>query len=254
MLLLAALASAAPPHPDGWAVTTGLSTDVPVDISLGVRLEMPGRLYTQASLGVVPRPYVQLANEASMALFPESYSEDNATLVEEALSSSVLLRLHAGWRPLPAHGWTFGGGVAYAALGGDATGAELVAGLAGVSSPRPTSGSATIEADARVLLLEVATGWDLPLWRGLVLRPGLGWSFTVWARSDLEPAFEVRPAAQRALDELEAQGEAYLDETFRRYVHPPRVSLALGWRFGGGRPSTADASDLPIDPVHVPAP
>ena len=83
-----------------------------------------------------------------------------------------------------------------------------------------------------MLLVEVDTGWDIRLHKGLTLRPSLGWSFSVWARSDLEPAFDVRPVFQPALDELEREGEAYIDQTFTAYVHPPRVGLALGWRFG----------------------
>lgn len=240
--LLAGLAVAAPASGDEpWTLTPEVGTEVPLAVDVGLRLETPYRLRLRLGVGVLPGPYVALANDVALALFPEGYDEQTAILVESALTDALLLRARASWRPARKAGFTFGSGVTYASLGGSATAAELLEGLLGVEVPDQDGGSTLdVDATAQVLLVDGALGWEIrpfkedhPL-RGLQIRPTLGWAFSVRARSELEPDFEVRPRAQPALDRLVDEGETYLDEVITAYVHPPLIGIQVGWRFPVG--------------------
>ncbi|MCB9671515.1 MAG: hypothetical protein H6734_18685, partial [Alphaproteobacteria bacterium] len=207
-----------------YTVTPAAVTEVPLMVGAGVRLETPPRIWVDAGVGVLPRSYVQLSNAVITRMFPDDYPESTATLVEESLASSLVLRGRLGWRPSARHGFGFGAGGTVATLGGSATGVELVEGITGVQVPTFGEDRLLVDARATVLLVDVGLDWAIPVWRQLVVRPALGWSFTAWAHTDLEPSTEPRfPPAQVAMDAVEAEGEAYLDTTFTRYVHPPWI-------------------------------
>lgn len=173
-----------------------------------------------------------LSNAAVTALFPTYYPAELAALVDQTLSNSVVVRTRVGWRPFPKHGWHFQTGYTVATLGGDLTGAEVVAVAAGVAPPDRDAALA-VDASATVGFVDIGTGWDFRVSRQLFVRPALGWSFAVNASTTLDPSVEARtPAARRALDELVQQGQVLLDDTFTSYVHPPWIAVSVGWRFG----------------------
>ncbi len=211
-------------------VTPEVGTEFPVSLQAGVRVALPARLRVGAAVGFLPRGYLQVANGAVTAMFPESYTEDTATLVEETLSSSLLLRARVAWQPSPRAGLTVGVGGTLATLGGGATAAELLEGLYGADLP-PSRRSEALEvaAAATVGMLDVELGWEITPWRRLQVRPVLGWTFTVAARSRLEAETDRSIAA---IETLEREGEAYLDDVLTSYVHPPWIGVHVGWTLG----------------------
>ncbi|MEZ4322344.1 MAG: hypothetical protein R3F61_33025 [Myxococcota bacterium] len=227
MLILALAAHAATP----WSVTPEIGTEVPLRVGAGVRVEGPGRIRAGLSGGFVPKGYVALANDATTALF-EGYTEEYATLVETALASSLIGRVDVGWRPHPRAGWWFAGGASLIGLGGEATAAELLEGLTGTELPRTAATPIVLTARATVVTLDVQTGWDIRVWRELVVRPLIGWSFTVSSHSRIEAdTTELPPRLASAVHTLEDEAATELDAVIEAYVHPPTVGLSVGWVF-----------------------
>jgi hypothetical protein len=218
-----------------WAVLPHIGTDVPFHVGLGVDVEAPFRLRAGVSAGYMPGPYVDLTNAVATGLFPAYYTEEIASIVDSTLDQSFVLRSRLGWRPFEKHGWHFGAGFTVAALGGDATAPELIAAVLDMEPPGDREPNLVVDARATVGFIDVGTGWDIPIWRDLFIRPALGWSFAVTSNTVLEPSIQPqRPAARESLDALVEAGEIYLDDTFTGYVHPPWIALSIGWRFGGG--------------------
>jgi hypothetical protein len=228
LVLVPISALAAPP-----TVRPEVTTTAPLAVGAGVLVEAGPRLRVATQIGVLPGPYVDGITTAIGALEP-SWTPEASALVEAALGPSAIWRTEAGWRPLPKLGLYGHGTYALAGLGGSATAAEIVE--AALGSPLPVQGlGRELEFDARATLhlLGVEVGWDQRLWRGLHLRAGLGWAFTVAASADIAAPDEVRRLGQRAVAEAEAEAGAWLGEVLRSYAHPPTVTVAVGWAFGG---------------------
>lgn len=222
--LLVALAHATP------EVRIEAGTDIPLAVSGGVLVEAGPRLRLRASAGVLPEAYADLANDTAAALF-DSYAEPYPTLVDIALDKAWVVRVHAGWRPAAELGLYLHTGVTSLQASGGTTAAELVEAVTDAGLPRrvPRDGI-TLDAREGAWLLDLEAGWDQPLGEHLSLRAGLGWSFSVAANAHL--AGTIEPAAlQPTLDAIAAEGELEIERATRRYVHPPSLALALGWRF-----------------------
>ena len=230
LLVTVAIASASE-----WAVLPHIGTDVPLHVGAGVDVEAPFRLRAGSSAGFMPGGYVDLTNTVVTGLFPTYYPEELAAIVDSVLTRSFVVRTRLGWRPFPKHGWHFGAGFTVATLGGDATAPELLAAVSGADWDVEREPNLVLDARSTVGFVDVGTGWDIPVWKQLFVRPALGWSFAVTANTTFESNVEPRaPAARESLDELVETGEVFLDDTFTSYVHPPWISLSVGWRFGVG--------------------
>ncbi len=206
-------------------------TTAPLTVGLGLLAEGGPRLRVGTSLGVLPGPYVDGINGA-IAAFVDSWDDGERQLVEDTLTSSVVWQLHAGWRP--AGGFVVSGGSQLVTLGGASTTADLVTGLTDAELP-PGFEGAPLTASATLFLLGAELGWDQRVWQGLHVRAGVGWSFTVTSSTHIT-AQSDRILGDAVLDGLAAAGEVYLDDTFRKYAHPPTATLAVGWAFGDPTP------------------
>lgn len=218
---------------DAIEIRPEIVTTAPMHVGADVLVEVGPRIRGSVGAGVMPRPYVAGINWA-IALFVPEWDEDEKTLVANTLSSSLVVPVRAGWRPFPKLGATVEGGYTLVTLGGESTAAELLEGLAGAELPDdPRLGGEALEfsATATLHLVGIELGWDQKLWRGLHLRGGLGWSFTVASTTDIEPEFETGPLVEVVTDELELYGETFLDDTFEGYAHPPTLTIATGWSF-----------------------
>lgn len=213
------------------SVRVEVGTTAPLDVGVGALAEAGPRLRLGTSVGVMPGPYVDGIN-AAIALFTPGWGEDEQRLVDDTLRSSLVWQANAGWRP--AAGFVVQADSTVVTLGGASTTAALVSALSEASLP-PGFEGAELDATATLWLLGGELGWDQAVWRGLHLRGGLGWSFTVASRTTIT-ADRAGFLGDRALDALAVGGAAYLDDTFRRYAHPPTARLALGWAFGPGAP------------------
>jgi len=222
-----------------WRLRPELLTDAPIHLGAGALLELPGRVRVHTALGWLPEPYVELINSGVSAL-DDGYSDAEAELVQGALQRSLVWRTQVGWRPMSDRGLYLHLGYALVTLGGGTTAEELLEGLTGkgfeettagpLRGGQPSASGRTFSAGSTLHLLGVETGWEWSLWRSLWLRAGLAWSFTVGAKATVEADFEARTAAGRVLlADLEQASEQYLEDTYRSYVHPPSLVLALGW-------------------------
>ena len=225
-----------------------LLTDAPVQIGLGGLIEGPYRIRLATSLGWMPTPYIQGINAATTAL-DTGYTEANAELVEATIQNSLVWSTRLGWRPFPQRGFYVHGGYTLIGFGGGATTRALIEGLTGVEAEeRQTTRQRSreplyIDAAARLQLFSLELGWEWAIWRpvetqesnqarSLLLRVALGWSYTFAARAQLEAQSSGRrPFVEESLRRLEAAGEAYLVDLSESYLHPPSLTLALGYRF-----------------------
>jgi len=215
-----------------WTAALGAGTDFPVAIGVHAHVEAPMRLRLSTSLGLLPVPYVGAINAFVVAV--GGYDDNTADLVRSALKSSLIWRTHAGYRPFSRLGLYFEGGYGLVALGGSATGPELVEGLTGRTIPaNATRGGTARSYDVASVLhmLDVEVGYEVTLAPHVQLRLALGGAFTIASATNIEPRFTPTAVGQRAVDELTAYGERYLDDTFTSYVFTPVVSTGLAYVF-----------------------
>lgn len=210
-------------------------TDAPLHVGVGALAELPFRLRVATSLGFLPAGYVRLSNSVVQA-FDDSYTDATAQLVEDALQSSLVWRVQAGWRPWGARGWYAHVNYSRVMLGGQSTGAELVAGLTGSDLPdrQSTDGAFEVLASStlQMLGLELGYEWAFGVDKHLTLRTALGWSYTFTSATTVEAQFTARREQTRqAIAALEQEAAAYLDDTYQRYIHPPTLTVAVGWAF-----------------------
>ncbi len=204
-------------------------TDFPLDVGVRVVAEGPGRLRLSSSAGWMPPAYLGAIN--AVATGAGWYDETTADLISVALDNALVFREHLGWRPFPSLGASVEAGVGIAALGG----APTVAGLLGAATGREfpvDQGATPYELSATVVMIDVVLGWEGVIADHLVIRGDVGGAFTVGANVNAERVGEARFAlGESLLEQVEVESELYLEETIRRYVHSPTLSLAVGWRF-----------------------
>ncbi|MGB0648573.1 MAG: hypothetical protein ACPGQS_15415 [Bradymonadia bacterium] len=217
-----------------------LLTDAPIMFGIGGLIEVNNRWRLATSIGVMPRAYVELSNQTVM-LFPDAYTEATATLIEDTIQNSLVWSISTGWSP-KSSGFFAHAGYRLSTLGGGASAASLIEGLTGVTASENRSNDARqeqlqIDASATLHMLSLEFGWEWTLvelerLRQVTLRAALGWSYTFHS-TVLLSADDTgrRPQTQDALNRLERAGESYLVDTFDSYVHPPTISLALGYQW-----------------------
>ena len=211
-------------------VYLGAATDVPLDIAARVTVEGPYRLRLTTSVGWMPAGYLDLINGISVEA--GWYDTTTASLIAVSLQNAIVWRTHLGWRPFPRHGFQFEVGYGMASLGGGLSAAEAVETLTGQTFPRDAGEDLAVSLGATVHMIDVSAGWEWVIRDHLFVRADLGGAFTLAAQSHITPDWEItHPRVQTAVDEITAEGESYLNDTFTTYVHTPTVGLGVGWRF-----------------------
>jgi hypothetical protein len=204
--------------PNEWAVDVMLATAIPTALGGEVRVETPGRFLLSVMVG--GNPYGD-----ALGGLVESYGGGTAghALVSAIGNSAGVFRLQAGWRPTA-----------------DA-GLELLAGYTLIySSPMVTRG--TLETvtgqsfayagfDATQLQVAIhgisaELGWRFVIAEHLVLRIGIGGTFTVGSSAHLNV-----PDAMREASSAVETAEHEIASAISQYGFVPEARVALGWRF-----------------------
>jgi hypothetical protein len=225
---------ATPPAPPASVLfDLGAGTFFPLMIGAEGTLELPYRILVQADLGWMPAPYSNTVIDV-LGDFGVIDSFERS-LLEDAIQSSFVARVSAGWRPFPELGLEVLGGYTILTAGGSVTGADVVdsyleskgstdrftgsASAAGVPL-RATLQSFHATVDYRFLLLDDK----------LVLRASLGY-LQCFASSTSVTATPARAVAQANLDRLNADLQAYLNPFFTEYVKVPILGVYAAYRF-----------------------
>ena len=213
-------------------------TDIPLQIGTGVSLEWTQGLLVSTSVGWLPQSYVKGINSIITAF--DVYEPETAELIETTIQNSLVWRTHVGWRPWTDSGFYTRIGYTLITLGGGATTKALIEGITGTdiedsnmmdSAQNPLY----IDASSSLHLLSIGVGWDWTVYQfsqrnHLFLRTALEWSYTFTSTAVLESQSQSsRPIIQNSLDRLEKAGERYLLDTFNSYIHPPSLTLAVGY-------------------------
>jgi hypothetical protein len=225
-LLLAMLVPAAARAGDTH-LTVEAMTDFPLDVGAKAILELPYRFRLSASVGVLPGAYVNTLNDAMVSF--DAYPQSVADLIGDALHSSLIVRLHAGWRPFANHGFYFEAGYGIVTLGGSATSAELTSAAAGRAAPNDPNSAAGYSVDSTLHMIDLELGWEWPIADDhLALRLALGFAGTLSSQTAVTPNFTPQnPQEQQVYTALAAQ---YLDNIYTKYVFTPVLSFGVGWR------------------------
>ncbi len=225
---LAQEARASGPGAQGWHLEAGLGTDFPVQVGARVGLETPGRFRLSTSFGVLPKPYVSAIN--GVLVGAGAYDDDEADLVANTLSSSLVWRTHAGWRPFADAGFYADVGYALVTLGGGGTAAEIIAGLTDRELP-PGAGGLEVAARSTLHMLDAELGWRFPIGPSFVAWGALGGAFTLGSSTRLTPEATQNPRVDQAARQIADAGEKRLDEIYTSYVFTPVLSLGAAYVF-----------------------
>lgn len=220
------------------------TTDFPIQLGLGAIIELDHRIRLQSTLGWMPKSYIRTTNDLVHQIIPESYPPETAQLVEDTIKNSLVWTIKGGWRPFENSGFYFNVGYTLITLGGGSTTKDLIEGITGVSteerqynndSDHQERQELPINAAASLHLAALDLGWEWNLIeynsrQKLIFRTALGFSYTFTSSAELiTQSNDPRPRYQDALKRLESAGEAYLIDTFESYIHPPSVSIAIGY-------------------------
>jgi hypothetical protein len=201
-------------------------TIVPVAAELRLSVETRLRLRGDIGIGILPSPYVELTNGVATSL--GWYGPETATLIDAALDGSLIVSGSLGARPFRDAGFTLGAGYRAAVLGGSVSTSELLYAATG-RTPERTGDAAEVDARAGLHMVTAEAGWDIVLRERWILRPSVGAGITLAAPVDLQA--NAVPTLEARLEPVLSDGEQYLSETMRTYVHTPTVGLHVGYRF-----------------------
>lgn len=210
-----------------WRLDVTAGTDFPLSVGARLTVEGPGRLLLSTGLGVLPGAYVDAVNGALIGF--GAYDDRTADLVDSALRGALVWRTHVGWRPFAKAGFYVQAGYAAVALGGGISAVETISLATGRPIPPQAIGDLRARTEADLHMIDAEMGWTWSPWRNLVIRAALGGAFTVSSSSRI--TVSGPPQQVQAVTPLVEEGEAYLDDTLRSYVHTPVASVLIGWRF-----------------------
>jgi hypothetical protein len=209
-----------------WHLQLTALTDVPLDVGGQLLIEGPGRLRLATSLGVMPSPYVDVINDASVAF--GGYNQQTATLIQSSLTSSLVWWTLLGWRPFAGVGFVFDVGYGLITLGGAVNAADAVSAAAGKSVSSPP-GAPSYDVSSTLHLFRADVGWEWLIWEDrLVLAASLGVAKSLAASTSATPQGAART---RSSDTFGTEAATYLDGLYTTYVFTPVVSVGFGYRF-----------------------
>ena len=200
----------------------GAGTDFPLTVGGYLRGVVGRRIQLGTSVGVLPRPYLEALNDGLVRF--DVIDERTAALLEATLKNSLVWRAQLGLRPFRRSGFYLVGGYTFIGLGGDLTGAEAVRALALGRTTIP--GIENLQLDATAIAHQAGgeLGWRWRLGDVAALEAAVGGFYTFGANTNLT----LRTAdggSSPFVEPLVSAGEAYLDDTLRKYFHGGYLSL-----------------------------
>ncbi len=215
---------------EGLYTQVELLTDIPLHMGGRVAVETAQGLRGSLSVGILPGAYVDLINAVVMAF--DGYNQATADLIQQSLQNSLVVRVHAGYRPWSHLGFYVDLGYTLATLGGDVANEGLISAVTGQEAPGITSlADEEYAVNSTLHLIGLEVGWQWVIAERWTIRTALGGAFTVAAASTVEAEFSVPRAGTALVDAFEGIAEQYLDDTYTSYVHTATVSVAAGYRF-----------------------
>jgi hypothetical protein len=221
--------AAARPKPHAWHVAVEGVTSFPIDAGGRLSVELPLRLRLGTTFAAIPDAYVDAVN--ALVVAAGGYGDDTGAIVSDALDSSFVWRLAAGWRPFAAHGFYFELGYALALLGAGAEGQTLFD--AAVTIDLPPGAEETYirrryEFDSTLHLLTVEVGWEWVLGDAWVIRVAGGMIAAVGSQTRM--GYRTRRGGTLEHDEISQAYERWLDDVYCSALFVPTVTVALGLR------------------------
>ena len=210
-------------------------TDFPLDVNAKALLELPGRFRINASVGVMPSFYVS-GYTGTEVLFTK-YNQQTADVVKTAINSSLVGRIHLGWRPWEAHGFYFDLGYGFAAFGGGNSLATYIARATGRMPPPEPDMQMSMNMDPSMNpysvnsvlhMVDLEFGWSWKLFWQIEARVAAGAAWTFASSSTITPAFPSKAPTsdQTAYTKSVA---SYLDGMNKNAI-TPLITVGLGWR------------------------
>ncbi len=206
------------PAPSGWALDVMVATAVPTSVGAEVRIETPGRFLLDVMAG--GNPYGDALGDLVQAY---GGGVTGRTVVGAIASSAGVLRLQAGIRPAPDAGFEILAGYVLMVSNPSLSRTTLEA-LSGQSFAY-----AGIEAAPLHVLIHAVSaelGWSFVIVDHLVLRLGIGGTFTLGASARLDV-----PDAMRMASPVVGRLESDIASAITHYGFVPEARVAVGYRF-----------------------
>lgn len=224
LVFLGTLGLAAPAHAaSDFHLSVEGKTDFPIDVGGGLALELPGRIQLSGDVGVLPGAYVDAANTTLEGL--NVYDGRTGVVVREALTNSLLLRGHLGWRPFASSGFFIQAGYGVAQLGGTVNAGDLSL-ATGYAIPPGVGALNALDISSTVELVDAQLGWRWKLDR-LLVRAAVGGAHSVGSQSQL--SIHNGGALDALAAPLEQAGAQLLDSKIGQYGNTVEVTLGLGF-------------------------
>lgn len=206
-----------------WFGTVELNTDLPIQAGARVVFENADiGLRLVANVGLLPSPYVDLIQTVVTSV--GNLEDEVATVLLEALTNSLVLRLHLGWRPFEEAGFYVDGGYTVMTLGGGVQGETLVSATGGSISESGAEREYDIDSTVHTLSLEIGYEWLFgDAW---TFRLSLGAVTTIASSTSV-----TRSNTTGITDDVGRRAEVFLDDVYNAYVHTPVLGLGFGHRF-----------------------
>jgi hypothetical protein len=195
-----------------------VATAVPTAVGANVRIETPYRFLIDVMAG--GNPYAD-----GLGGLVEAYGGGASAhaLVGAIGGSAGIFRLQAGMRPSPDAGLEILAGYTLMYSSPTVTRATLEA-VTGQSFAY--SGFDSTQLQVAIHAVSAELGWRFVIADHLVLRIGVGGTFTAAASAHL-----TVPDAMREASPAVAESESQIASNIARYGFVPEARVALGWRF-----------------------
>jgi hypothetical protein len=205
----------------------GAHSDLPLSVGGRVGLEFPGRFRIASSMGFLPGGYINTIN--SIMVNTGSYTQSTADLIHSTLKSSLVWRIHGGFRPFENYGFHVEAGYGLIALGGGASAAEIISGTTGATlSDGGAASGKTFTVNSTLHMLDIELGWEW-FWNQVYFRASVGGAFTVASSTSVTANYKA--TFPRITEAFAVSTETYLNDIYSRYVHTPTVSFTVGYSF-----------------------
>jgi hypothetical protein len=213
-----------------WHLRAEGQTDFPIDLGGRFTLEAPYRLRVGGSVGFLPGPYVDLINQIAIGF--GGYDDATADLIRQSLTSSLVWRIHAGWRPFRDYGFYFELGYGQAVLGGGVAGRELVLQVRGKKYAAQVRPDQTFSLKSTLHQLDAEVGWEWLVLEHFSFRVAIGLASTLGASTTMKSNLKALTVPEAdATKKVTSETAAYLDSLYTSYFFVPSITAAIGYQF-----------------------